>query len=92
MTVRCPSCSTRYRLPPRSRLGRNPTYRCTRCRHVFAPDEEAEAPTVDAEDEPEIVDDDDDAPAFTIEPSPSLLDDALDGDEDAPPVKPKSDA
>jgi len=73
MTVRCPKCSTRYRLPPRSTLGRNPTYRCTRCRHVFSPDEEAEAPLVE---EPDEIDDDDaddddadDAPVFTIEPS-----------------------
>ena len=43
MTVRL-SCNTRYRLPPRSRLGRNPNYRCTRCRHVFSPDEERKRP------------------------------------------------
>ncbi len=69
MTVRCPQCSTRYRLPPRSRLGRNPTYRCTRCRHVFAPDEEAEAPTLDEPDDDPVVDvdDEDDAPVFTVE-------------------------
>lgn len=71
MTVRCPQCGTRYRLPPRSRLGRNPTYRCTRCRHVFAADEEAVAPALDAP-ERDLLDDadeDDDAPVFTIERS-----------------------
>jgi predicted Zn finger-like uncharacterized protein len=70
VTVRCPQCSTRYRLPARSRLGRNPSYRCTRCRHVFAPDEEAEAPALE-EDVDDFTmsdgDDDDDAPVFTIE-------------------------
>jgi predicted Zn finger-like uncharacterized protein len=71
MTVRCPKCSTRYRLPPRSTLGRNPTFRCTRCRHVFAADDEAEAPALEelaATDRD--VEEGDDAPAFTIEPSP----------------------
>lgn len=71
MTVHCPECHTRYRLPPRSRLGRNPTYRCTRCRHVFAPDEEAEAPSVEEPEETALVidDEDDDAPVFTIQAS-----------------------
>jgi predicted Zn finger-like uncharacterized protein len=107
MTVRCPSCNTRYRLPPRSRLGRNPTYRCTRCRHVFSPDEEAEAPAVEEDDPIAALDDDgDDTPAFTIEPSPPLLDDALDDEDDdarsparrrtprdsAPPAEPSSPA
>jgi predicted Zn finger-like uncharacterized protein len=69
MTVRCPKCSTRYRLPPRSTLGRNPTYRCTRCRHVFSPAEEAEAPAIEEESDEFDVDDSEDAPVFTIEPS-----------------------
>jgi predicted Zn finger-like uncharacterized protein len=70
MTVRCPKCSTRYRLPPRSTLGRNPTYRCTRCRHVFSPDDEAEAPALDEHPDDHFDDADaDDAPVFTIEPS-----------------------
>jgi predicted Zn finger-like uncharacterized protein len=51
MTVSCPNCDTRYRLPPRSKLGAHPTFRCTRCDHVFDPDGEAEAPSVD-DDEP----------------------------------------
>ena len=73
MTVSCPNCNTRYRLPPRSRLGRNPTYRCTRCRHVFAPDAEAVAPALDTDDDDGFGADDDadDAPVFTIEPSPT---------------------
>jgi len=86
MTVRCPECNTRYRLPPRSRLGRNPTYRCTRCRHVFAPDEEAEAPALEEPDEPAIVvdDEDDDAPVFTIGPSaPEADEEDDDGEKDA---------
>ncbi len=81
MTVRCPKCSTRYRLPPRSTLGRNPTYRCTRCRHVFSPDEEAEAPSVDEPNDLDGDEDDtDDAPVFTIEPSQP------DPDEEEEPV------
>jgi predicted Zn finger-like uncharacterized protein len=86
MTVRCPKCATRYRLPARSRLGRNPSYRCTRCRHVFAPDEEAEAPALeeDVDDvlvRPDDDDDDDDAPVFTIERRPEPdEDDVMDDD------------
>src|SRR6187399_1236518 len=78
MTVSCPSCHTRYRLPPRSKLGRNPTYRCTKCRHVFSPEEEAEAPALDD-------DEDGDAPVFTIEATPrrGKDEDEEDGD-DAP--------
>ena len=92
MTVSCPSCQTRYRLPPRSKLGRNPTYRCTKCRHVFSPEEEAEAPAVD-DDEDELTldagdDEDDDAPVFTIEPTPRRAkdddDDEDEEDDDAP--------
>ena len=87
MTVSCPSCNTRYRLPPRSRLGRNPTYRCTRCRHVFSPDAEAEAPSLDEEDQDFVTDDDDadDAPVFTIEPSVLETDDETADAADEPP-------
>jgi predicted Zn finger-like uncharacterized protein len=89
MTVSCPSCQTRYRLPPRSKLGRNPTYRCTKCRHVFSPEEEAEAPALD-DDEDELTldtrdDEDDDAPVFTIEPTPRRgKDEDEEDDDDAP--------
>jgi predicted Zn finger-like uncharacterized protein len=94
MTVSCPSCQTRYKLPPRSKLGRNPTYRCTKCRHVFSPEAEAEAPAVDEEQDDEINldigDDDDDAPVFTIEPTSrrGKADDEEDDDEeDQTPVR-----
>jgi predicted Zn finger-like uncharacterized protein len=82
VTVRCPQCGTRYRLPPRSRLGRNPTYRCTRCRHVFAPDAEAEAPALEEPLDNDLPADDDvdDGPVFTIEPSP--VEDVEDEDRD----------
>src|SRR5215813_5801480 len=63
MTVRCPQCDTAYRSPPRSQLGAHPTFRCSRCEHVFDPEEAAEEPqldTVEAEDadEAEALDDD----------------------------------
>jgi predicted Zn finger-like uncharacterized protein len=85
MTVSCPRCGTRYKLPPRSRLGRNPTYRCTRCKHVFSPEAEAEAPAVVEEEEAALAfdgdDADDDSPVFTIAPSaPDDEDDELDAD------------
>jgi predicted Zn finger-like uncharacterized protein len=46
MTVRCPRCDTAFRVPPASRLGTRPTFRCSRCEHVFAPDEEFEEPVL----------------------------------------------
>ena len=49
MTVRCPQCDTAYRMPPRSHLGAHPTFRCSRCEHVFDPEETLE--------EPELIDD-----------------------------------
>lgn len=81
MTVSCPNCETRYRLPPRSKLGAHPTFRCTRCDHVFDPDGEAEAPSMDDEpaDEPAASDDeeqftleadDDDEPELDLPPPP----------------------
>ena len=70
MTVRCPQCATRYRLPPRSRLARNATFRCSRCGHVFGADDEAEAPAVDDDEREEsFQEEDDDEPVFTIEPT-----------------------
>lgn len=62
MTVRCPACATRFRLPPRSALGSRPTFRCSRCDHVFDPEAGAEAPSLepvpatDETDEPEEAD------------------------------------
>ena len=49
MTVRCPRCDTAYRMPPRSGLGAHPWFRCSRCEHVFDPEETLE--------EPELIDD-----------------------------------
>jgi len=66
MTVSCPRCGTRYRLPPRSQLGSDPTYRCIRCRHVFAADAAAEAPALEADAAPDEDDDD----IFTFEAPP----------------------
>ncbi len=48
MTVTCPQCETRYQMPPRSRLQSHPSLRCTRCDHVFDPEEGLEAPSLDA--------------------------------------------
>jgi len=47
VTVRCPGCGTRFRLPPRSALGTRPTFRCTRCEQVFDPEGSAEAPSLE---------------------------------------------
>jgi zinc-ribbon domain len=44
MTVSCPSCDTVYRVPPRSRLDEYPIFRCSRCDHVFGPDDGGEEP------------------------------------------------
>src|SRR5881628_3652743 len=80
MTVSCPRCGTRYRLPPRSKLGANPTYRCVRCRQVFAADAAAEAPAL--EDEVEPGDDDD---TFTFGGAPER-DDAPEPDDTPAPA------
>jgi len=69
MTVSCPRCGTRYRLPPRSQLGSDPTYRCIRCRHVFAADAAAEAPALEADAAPDEDDDD----IFTFEAPPPTI-------------------
>jgi predicted Zn finger-like uncharacterized protein len=54
MTVSCPRCGTRYRLPPRSKLGSDPTFRCVQCRHVFSAEAAAEGPAL--VDDPEGAD------------------------------------
>jgi len=51
MTVRCPGCGTGYRLPRRSKLGARPTFRCTRCEHVFDPEAGADGPALDQDAE-----------------------------------------
>ena len=73
MTVRCPQCDTAYRMPPRSRLGAHPTFRCSRCEHVFDPEETLEEPELiddgleGAEiDEPEPAVEDGDSPGPTL--------------------------
>src|SRR5437870_1590863 len=80
MTVSCPRCGTRYRLPPRSKLGANPTYRCVRCRQIFAADAAAEAPVL--EDEAAPGDDDD---TFTFGAAPER-DDAPESDDTPVPA------
>lgn len=35
MHLHCPKCSTAYRVDDRLITGTNPTFRCSRCRHVF---------------------------------------------------------
>ncbi len=73
MTVECPRCGTLYRRPP----GRETTYRCARCRHVFAVGD-GEPAMLAADDEPEFAfDDDDDEP-----------DDEPAAEPDIPPKRP----
>jgi len=64
VTVRCPKCGTRYKTPARSRLTRDATFRCSRCRHVFDAEEERELPWIE-----EAPDADADEPVFTIAPA-----------------------
>ena len=77
MTVRCPQCDTLYHMPPRSRLGTQPTFRCSRCEHVFDPEDAAEEPQVDEEEVLEAYEVEDEAPAENAE------DDVA--DDDSPP-------
>ena len=44
MIAACPECETRYRVPTRSKLGRQSTFRCARCEHVFSVEEAIEGP------------------------------------------------
>jgi len=69
VTVRCPRCGTLYRPP--ARPGPEATYRCARCRHVFAT---GGAPDADFPD--------DDEPAFTFEADDEQVPDT--GEEDEP--------
>jgi len=43
MLVQCPSCETTYRVPEELITGPNPTFRCSRCKHVFALEADREA-------------------------------------------------
>ena len=58
MTIECPRCGTLYRRPSRAALGREATYRCARCRHVFG--STSAEPAMVAEDGEE------DEPRFTF--------------------------
>jgi hypothetical protein len=51
VTVSCPRCGTVYRQPARARQGREATYRCARCRHVFDIDAAEPAMLVTAADD-----------------------------------------
>lgn len=76
MTVRCPRCGTLYRRPGRLRREPETTFRCARCRHVFALDDDERAPTADEpsfEDDEQFSfadEDDDDEPAVETAPPP----------------------
>jgi predicted Zn finger-like uncharacterized protein len=78
MTVRCPQCDTAFRVPAASRLGIGPSFRCSRCEHVFEPDAERE--------EPVLLDDARPSPPHDLEataaPEPAS---SADDDEDAEP-------
>lgn len=78
MTVKCPRCGTLYRRPASPGVEADATFRCARCRHVFAI--EAEEPLLaadepeadlDADDERFVFDDtpDDEPPAAPAPPS-----------------------
>jgi hypothetical protein len=91
MTVRCPRCGTLYRRPTRSAIGPGTTFRCTRCRHVFATDE-APADEPPETDTDALDEDDDDRFTFDDEPDDRSVrardhdpaDDDEDEDEDEP--------
>lgn len=74
MTVRCPRCGTLYRRPARFRHESDATFRCARCRHVFAPGEHEAGlgePSLEDDDRFSFAEEDkDDEPAFEIAPSP----------------------
>jgi len=92
-TVECPRCGTTYRVPPRHRGRRRPTFECASCHHVFGP-EEPVAGDADWDDDETWVMDDDAAEAgdrsrdATDEgdddgsDDPSLHDDEIDTEDD----------
>jgi predicted Zn finger-like uncharacterized protein len=59
MTISCPRCDARYRVPPAATETEVERYRCTRCRHVFRP-EPAGDPTPLADLDVAAADDPDD--------------------------------
>jgi predicted Zn finger-like uncharacterized protein len=72
MTVRCPRCGTLYRRPQSARRATDVTFRCARCRHVFAV--VAEEPAVESEEA------DDETTRFVFDD-----DERGEPEEDAPP-------
>ncbi len=92
MTVTCPECETRYRLPARSKLGAHPTFRCTRCNHSFSPEEEAEEPVFEPQvaaddDEPEVDDEEQDDEEIVV--GEAVRDDEEDESEEEPDERPR---
>lgn len=79
MTVTCPKCGTRYRVPGGKRLA-DTAYRCTRCRHVF----EADASDGNDSTVPLTAAIDDDEERFTFDDEPT--DDAVDQEPEKPPA------
>ena len=78
MTIACPRCGARYRVPPAATDTEVERYRCTRCRNIFQPESEAEAePIVEVEDEPDdptddfTLGDEDDGPELPARMRPS---------------------
>jgi predicted Zn finger-like uncharacterized protein len=58
MTIACPRCGARYRVPPAATETEVERYRCTRCRHVFQPEPAGEPAPIaeldlDDSDEPD---------------------------------------
>ena len=72
-TVECPRCGTTYRVPPRHRGRRRPTFECAKCHHVFGPEEPGADEAEWDDDEAWVMDDED-------EDSAALPDHDLDGD------------
>lgn len=53
MLLQCPSCETTYRVSDELIAGPNPTFRCSRCKHVFALEVEPDQPLSSPAPEPE---------------------------------------
>ncbi|MCH7912384.1 MAG: zinc-ribbon domain-containing protein, partial [Deltaproteobacteria bacterium] len=52
MLVSCPSCSTTYRVSDNLITTRNPTFRCSRCKHTFVLELKFETDTEEAKAPP----------------------------------------
>lgn len=62
MVVQCPSCETRYRVSDEVQTTANPTFRCSRCGHVFYLESEA------GSDEGPAAEDEEREPSFSFAP------------------------